>query len=603
MAEIKRLNYFTSQFLIEGDFTGEQAYHMQMRRRHNSVAHTPGVADGLIVQRNSATEVMISPGTAIDSLGREIALQTAQVYALQNRADNQTLFLTVDYSDALDNADKYPPDPTKFVRVTERPVFSDSTDFPPQSGPPPGDGAASTALLLAVVQLNGSGAIESNASIDNSVRTLAGAKVAPLAIGTLQLADGAVTSSKLTADSVDATKIVDGSIGTAELAANAVVTAKILDGAITLTKLAANSVDASRIVDGSVGAAELGANSVVNAKILDGAVTNSKLAANAVDAGKIADNTIGNSKLIDGTIALTKLATQPVVSVEGVTAATGGNIDLVPSNAITIAGNNANKTITIGESHSGTTGNPHGTTAAQVGALPITGGTITSNAALPLFVVNTNAGLSGVIASVGTSSVSFNNAAIVGISSGGGIAGVFAKAPDGSFALSAQGACLFNGAKTGYVVDVCVNGDQQTLRTGDIVKLKNARVARFYGDANKIPVPEVVLADRESDGAVFGIVDREAVPVADAPDPRIDPDDPTSVAPSAELFVVTLGTYAHCKVDAAAGPIKVGDLLTSSKNPGFAMRAIDPKIGTIIGKALEPLDTGTGFIAVFVNML
>jgi hypothetical protein len=563
MAEIKRLNYFTSQFLIEGDFTGEQAYHMQMRRRHNSVAHTPGVADGLIVQRNSATEVMISPGTAIDSLGREIALQTAQVYALQNRADNQTLFLTVDYSDALDNADKYPPDPTKFVRVTERPVFSDSTDFPPQSGPPPGDGAASTALLLAVVQLNGSGAIESNASIDNSVRTLAGAKVAPLAIGTLQLADGAVTSSKLTADSVDATKIVDGSIGTAELAANAVVTAKILDGA----------------------------------------VTNSKLAANAVDAGKIADNTIGNSKLIDGTIALTKLATQPVVSVEGVTAATGGNIDLVPSNAITIAGNNANKTITIGESHSGTTGNPHGTTAAQVGALPITGGTITSNAALPLFVVNTNAGLSGVIASVGTSSVSFNNAAIVGISSGGGIAGVFAKAPDGSFALSAQGACLFNGAKTGYVVDVCVNGDQQTLRTGDIVKLKNARVARFYGDANKIPVPEVVLADRESDGAVFGIVDREAVPVADAPDPRIDPDDPTSVAPSAELFVVTLGTYAHCKVDAAAGPIKVGDLLTSSKNPGFAMRAIDPKIGTIIGKALEPLDTGTGFIAVFVNML
>ena len=562
MAEIKRLNYFTSQFLIEGDFTAEQAYHMQMRRRHNSVAHTPGVADGLIVQRNSATEVVISPGTAIDSLGREIALQSAQVYALQNRADNQTVFLTVAYSDALDNADKYPPDPTKFVRVTERPVFTDTTDTLSQDGPPPGP-SDGTAVLLAQIQLNGSGAIESNASIDNSVRTLAGVKVAPFAIGTLQLADGAVT----------------------------------------LNKLAANSVDASKIVDGSVGAAELGANAVVNAKILDGAVTNSKLAANAVDAGKIADNAIGNSKLIDGTIALTKLATQPVLSVEGVTAATGGNIDLVPSNAITIAGNNANKTITIGESHSGTTGNPHGTTAVQVGALPITGGTITSSAALPLFVVNTNAGLSGVIASVGSSSVSFNNAAIVGISSGGGIAGVFAKAPDGSFALSAQGACLFSGAKTGYVVDVCVNGDQQTLRTGDIVKLKNARVARFYGDANKIPVPEVVLADRESDGAVFGIVDREAVPVSDAPDPRIDPDDPTSVAPSAELFVVTLGTYAHCKVDASAGPIEVGDLLTSSKNPGFAMRAVDPKIGTIIGKALEPLDTGTGFIAVFVNML
>lgn len=65
-----------------------------------------------------------------------------------------------------------------------------------------------------------------------------------------------------------------------------------------------------------------------------------------------------------------------VTSVDGVSNA-GGNIDLVAANSITITPNNTNKTITIGESHSARTDNPHSTTAAQVGALALTGGTIT----------------------------------------------------------------------------------------------------------------------------------------------------------------------------------------------------------------------------------
>ena len=121
------------------------------------------------------------------------------------------------------------------------------------------------------------------------------------------------------------------------------------------------------------------------------------------------------------------------------------------------------------------------------------------------------------------------------------------------------------------------------------------------GDLNKIPIPEVTLAERENDPAVIGIVDREAIPGRDEPDSRSAPGDPTSIPDSGELLVVTLGTYAHCKVDATEVPIEVGDLLTSSANPGHAKKATDPKIGSIIGKALEPLKEGTGYIAVFVN--
>jgi hypothetical protein len=58
--------------------------------------------------------------------------------------------------------------------------------------------------------------------------------------------------------------------------------------------------------------------------------------------------------------------------------------------------------------------------------------------------------------------------------------------------------------------------------------------------------------------------------------------------------------YAELRVDAGYGEIRPGDLLTSSFTPGHAMRAVEIVSGTIVGKALEPLETGTGSIRVLV---
>ena len=55
-----------------------------------------------------------------------------------------------------------------------------------------------------------------------------------------------------------------------------------------------------------------------------------------------------------------------------------------------------------------------------------------------------------------------------------------------------------------------------------------------------------------------------------------------------------------CKVDAGFGAIRPGDLLTTSPTPGHAMRVDDPQPGTILGKALETLEAGTGEIRVLV---
>jgi len=59
-----------------------------------------------------------------------------------------------------------------------------------------------------------------------------------------------------------------------------------------------------------------------------------------------------------------------------------------------------------------------------------------------------------------------------------------------------------------------------------------------------------------------------------------------------------------CKVDADVMAIEIGDLLTTSDIPGHAMKAVDPvkAFGTVIGKALQPLDKGKGMIAVLVSL-
>jgi hypothetical protein len=57
-----------------------------------------------------------------------------------------------------------------------------------------------------------------------------------------------------------------------------------------------------------------------------------------------------------------------------------------------------------------------------------------------------------------------------------------------------------------------------------------------------------------------------------------------------------------CKASAENGPIHRGDLLVTSATPGHAMRAESPAPGTILGKALESLDAGTGVIQVLVTL-
>jgi hypothetical protein len=60
----------------------------------------------------------------------------------------------------------------------------------------------------------------------------------------------------------------------------------------------------------------------------------------------------------------------------------------------------------------------------------------------------------------------------------------------------------------------------------------------------------------------------------------------------------------YCKVDAQYASIEIGDLLTTSPTPGHAMKVDDPikGFGSVIGKALRPMQTGQGLIPILIAL-
>ncbi len=115
----------------------------------------------------------------------------------------------------------------------------------------------------------------------------------------------------------------------------------------------------------------------------------------------------------------------------------------------------------------------------------------------------------------------------------------------------------------------------------------------------------MTLSRAMADTGVFGIVasDPGIVLGASGTDKADETVQPARVSDgSATEVPVTLSGIALCKVDAGYGAIRAGDLLTTSATPGHAMRSAEHLPGTIVGKALEPLDSGTSRIKVLVML-
>jgi hypothetical protein len=106
--QIDRITYFSGELLTADDLSSAQLIESEMRWLHNRTMHGWGIATGLGVTSNKgARSVSISPGLAVDILGREIILADDLVKGIPSLAGGspETMFyLTASYQ--ADSAQK-----------------------------------------------------------------------------------------------------------------------------------------------------------------------------------------------------------------------------------------------------------------------------------------------------------------------------------------------------------------------------------------------------------------------------------------------------------------------------------------------------------------
>jgi hypothetical protein len=167
MTDVERLQYFNGQRLEAADLSLEQHYHIEMRRLLNQGLFAPGVVNGLVVTAADPHTATVSPGLALDPLGREVVLTSQQSLAVPNSPPVQAnlggYFLTIRYGEvpvpgSVDGC-RAPLDAMQPSRVVEQPTLGWTETWPNRQlcGQP--GGPENCAIVLAKVNLDNACAI------------------------------------------------------------------------------------------------------------------------------------------------------------------------------------------------------------------------------------------------------------------------------------------------------------------------------------------------------------------------------------------------------------------------------------------------------------
>ena len=126
-----------------------------------------------------------------------------------------------------------------------------------------------------------------------------------------------------------------------------------------------------------------------------------------------------------------------------------------------------------------------------------------------------------------------------------------------------------------------------------------ADLAEIYQSTEKLVPGDVVSIDPAKDNAIVKTKVAEDTMVAGV----ISTEPGVLMNQDEKGYKLALVGKVPTKVCNEGGAIKRGDLLVSASIPGYAKKAGDnPKVGTVIGKALENSDSQKGTILVLVNL-
>ena len=435
--------------------------------------------------------------------------------------------------------------------------------------------------------------VGSDEIIDGSIGS---ADIGEGAVGSFEVADESLTADDLGPDSVASAEILDrsietqdiaeGAVGQFELGDGSVATSELVDGAVTMSKLAINSVGGAQVLDNSltaldlgpdsVGSSELQANSVGSSEIQTNAVGSDEIAANAVGSSEIANNAVGASEIADGAVGSSEVANNSLTE------------DDIAANSI---GPSEHDEFATGFWNFGFGGFGNVYMAMEIPDSLVDGGFWSG-----LVIQHKAPAVDGFSLAIGNDPVN----AIY------------------HFTVSSNGTINLAGSLTQNdgLAHMLESTDAQQPTLGDVLiidpsgkrSVKRSQGARTTLVAGVYKEDAGLIASHrdwiEPNGPVLG--EGPAMPAlteggqAQAANARqLYPQD------MYEKFAdvpVAMSGIVRCKVSTENGAIMPGDLLVTSSTPGHAMRDAAPRPGTILGKALEPLASGTGLIQIMVTL-
>lgn len=163
----------------------------------------------------------------------------------------------------------------------------------------------------------------------------------------------------------------------------------------------------------------------------------------------------------------------------------------------------------------------------------------------------------------------------------------------GGISVNANGKCVVEGdiVKINGGADIAESFD--VLSAGAVAPQPGMVVSIDAGGSGKLRVSHAAY-----DRAVAGIISG-----ADGINPGLTLGQKGSIADGEYPVAMTGRVYVFVDAE-AGGPVKPGDLLTTSATPGYAMRVTDFSAapGATIGKAMTGLESGRGLVLVLVGL-
>ena len=156
-------------------------------------------------------------------------------------------------------------------------------------------------------------------------------------------------------------------------------------------------------------------------------------------------------------------------------------------------------------------------------------------------------------------------------------------------------------------LDVVGDINASGIITGGTIQAKYQDVAEWVESSQQLSAGTVVILDPDKNNQVVASTQSYDSRVAGV----ISPQPGITLGERGEGRVLVAATgRVRVKVDAANGPINIGDLLVTSEKEGVAMKSVPVDVagvrihrpGTLIGKALEPWTTGAGEILVLLSL-